>query len=96
MNFLNRVIARAWAYLDSSRNSVTQDWSRLQSRQEGFSYKSIKSILDYNLDQGALPEKRHQLSIVHRSKRMRGAGAFVDKAKRGKDNANPSADRNDK
>jgi transposase len=41
----------------------------------GLSYKSVKSILDSNLDQRPLPEKPHQLSIVHNN--IRGASAFV-------------------
>ena len=57
----------------------------------GFSYKSIKSILDSNLDQRPLPEKPHQLSIVHTN--IRGASAFV--ANEGNNNANTSDDRND-
>lgn len=59
----------------------------------GFSYKSIKSILDSNLDQRPLPEKLHQLSIVHRN--IRGASAFVATTKEEENNANPSDDRND-
>ena len=41
----------------------------------GFSYKSVKSILDSGLDQRPLPEKPHQLSIVHPN--IRGAAAFI-------------------
>jgi transposase len=41
----------------------------------GLSFKSVKSILASNLDQRPLPEKPHQLSIVHSN--IRGAGAFV-------------------
>jgi transposase len=40
----------------------------------GFSYKSVKSILRSNLDQRPLPEKPHQLAIVHDN--VRGAAAF--------------------
>ncbi len=40
----------------------------------GFSYKSVKSILESNLDQRPLPEKPNQLSIVHSN--IRGADAF--------------------
>jgi transposase len=39
-----------------------------------FSYKSVKSILQSNLDERPLPEKLHQLSIVHSN--IRGAAAF--------------------
>lgn len=41
----------------------------------GLSYKSVKSILASNLDQRPLPEKPHQLSIVHSN--IRGAAAFL-------------------
>jgi transposase len=41
----------------------------------GLSYKSVKSILDSNLDQRAAPEKPQQLAIVHTN--IRGADAFV-------------------
>lgn len=57
----------------------------------GFSYKSVKSILDSNLDQRPLPEKPHQLSIVH--KNIRGASAFVGSNEE-QTNANTSDDRN--
>lgn len=40
-----------------------------------FSRKSVKSILDSGLDQRPLPEKPHQLSIVHSN--IRGAIAFT-------------------
>lgn len=41
----------------------------------GLSYKSVKSILESNLDQRPLPEKPHQLTIVHAN--IRGASAFT-------------------
>jgi len=41
----------------------------------GFSFKSVKSILASGLDQRPLPEKPHQLSIVHPN--IRGAIAFT-------------------
>ena len=41
----------------------------------GLSYKSVKSILDSNLDLRVLPEKPQDLAIVHAN--IRGAGAFV-------------------
>lgn len=41
----------------------------------GLSYKSVKSILDSNLDQRPLPESPHQLAIVHGN--IRGANAFL-------------------
>lgn len=41
----------------------------------GLSYKSVKSILASNLDQRPLPEKPHQLAIVHTN--IRGADAFT-------------------
>lgn len=59
----------------------------------GLSYKSIKSILDSNLDQRPLPEKPHQLSIVHTN--IRGASAFVGTPNEEINNVNPSNDRND-
>jgi transposase len=41
----------------------------------GFSCKSVRSILESNLDQRPLPEKSHQLSIVHSN--VRGSAAFT-------------------
>lgn len=41
----------------------------------GLCYKSVKSILDSNLDQRPLPEKPHQLAIVHSN--IRGPNAFL-------------------
>jgi len=41
----------------------------------GLSYKSVKSILDSNLDQRPLPETPHQLAIVHSN--IRGPNAFL-------------------
>lgn len=41
----------------------------------GLCYKSVKSILDSNLDQRPLPEKPHQLAIVHSN--IRGPHAFL-------------------
>lgn len=41
----------------------------------GLSYKSVKSILDSNLDQRNIAEKPHELAIVHAN--IRGPGAFV-------------------
>jgi len=41
----------------------------------GFTYKSVKSILESKLDQRPLPEKPNQLSIVHSN--IRGADAFT-------------------
>lgn len=41
----------------------------------GLSFKSVKSILDSNLDQRPLPERPHQLSIVHSN--IRGASEFA-------------------
>lgn len=58
----------------------------------GLSYKSVKSILESNLDQRPLPEKPHQLSIVHTN--IRGASAFTLPQKEN-DNANTSNDRHD-
>lgn len=57
----------------------------------GFSYKSVKSILESNLDQRPLPEKPHQLSIVHAN--IRGASAFILPDKE-QDHADTSNDRN--
>jgi hypothetical protein len=58
----------------------------------GLSYKSVKSILESNLDQRPLPEKPHQLSIVHTN--IRGASAFTLQNKEN-DYANSSNDRHD-
>lgn len=58
----------------------------------GFSYKSVKSILESNLDQRPLPEQPHQLSIVHSN--IRGASAFILPTKEN-NNANTSNDRYD-
>jgi transposase len=58
----------------------------------GLSYKSMKSILESNLDQRPLPEKPHQLTIVHTN--IRGAGAFTLPDKEN-DNANTSNNRHD-
>lgn len=41
----------------------------------GLSYKSVKSILDSNLDQRSLAEKPHDIAIVHAN--IRGASAFL-------------------
>lgn len=41
----------------------------------GLSFKSVKSILDSNLDLRPLPEKPNQLAIVHNN--IRGAAAFL-------------------
>lgn len=41
----------------------------------GLSYKSVKSILDSNLDQRTVAENPQELAIVHAN--IRGAGAFV-------------------
>lgn len=57
----------------------------------GFSYKSVKSILESNLDQRPLPEKPHQLSIVHAN--IRGASAFTTLANEEHDHANSSNNR---
>jgi transposase len=59
----------------------------------GLSYKSVKSILDSNLDQRPLPEKPHQLSIVHAN--VRGASAFVGTPNEEQINADTPDDRND-
>jgi transposase len=58
----------------------------------GLSYKSVKSILESNLDQRPLPERPHQLSIVHTN--IRGADAFTLPNKEN-DHANTSNDRHD-
>jgi transposase len=58
----------------------------------GLSYKSVKSILQSNLDQRPLPEKPHQLSIIHAN--IRGASAFTLPQKEN-DHANTSNHRHD-
>jgi len=57
----------------------------------GLSYKSVKSILTSNLDQRPIPEKPHQLSIVHSN--IRGASEFALPTNKEHDYANTSDDR---
>jgi len=60
----------------------------------GLSYKSVKSILESNLDQRTVPEKPQDLAIVHAN--IRGAGAFVPLPnKKENSNVDTSDDRQD-
>ncbi len=59
----------------------------------GFSYKSVKSILDSNLDRRPLPEKPNQLAIVHTN--IRGPLAFAAADAKENHNANATNDRQD-
>lgn len=58
----------------------------------GLSFKSVRSILESNLDQRPLPEKTHQLSIVHTN--IRGARAIL-RLKEEENNADTSDHRDD-
>lgn len=61
----------------------------------GLSYKSVKSILDSNLDQRSVAEKPQDLAIVHAN--IRGAAAFKPQHNNNKENINvdTSNDRQD-
>src|SRR5207245_6704694 len=56
-----------------------------------FSYKSVKSILNSGLDQRPLPEKPHQLVVVHSN--IRGAIAYAPSTDKENNNDDPSNDR---
>lgn len=57
----------------------------------GLSYKSVKSILDSNLDQRNVQEKPQDLAIVHAN--IRGASAFVPTSNKEMPNVDSSNDR---
>lgn len=59
----------------------------------GLSYKSVKSILDSNLDKRPLPEKPSQLSIVHSNIRGAHAFAFTENTDKEKTDADTSNNR---